>query len=554
MDPYRSAPEVRVIHTKLANLPPPVQQVLLEGLRKREGAPPAIPLAPRGRAWLAGLGLVLGLVAVGAYNIRSGFGLLMASDRALMVVALTTLAGALFLMGVVLALRSMSLRLKPLAILYPDGWLICATGVGSNLDLIPLVSVAKVAPGHQKWLEVSLKSGETLRYGMNFQGGMGPFFDAARAALSAAEGRPPPDASGIGKEVKRPGSALPALVSATVGGLLGLVPGVGAVAHNAQRAAEIMISGVESGLARAEEPDTSETPDESRVRTLTYFYESTGEARAEGGLPAFFFTRLTDIESHEERLRPMLAAAQVAATAQHDVEAQTAAETATHPATLRRLITEHPDDTVGQTAREHLVRLVAEARAREVAAGATPAQLALCDWLSARGRAGEDPPLQVEVVRDPSGGSASFAQYPDAVPAVDSGYEAAIADVGAGVSGAVRNAFGVSVQHAPLGATIRSEVALFAGGDALVYTLTDQRTRLVRSSYTVPVLHARVRTVYTFGGQSFEETTTHEALAQPMSERNMGEAYPTASLLYAAEGRDISSRIAGTIARRLCLP
>ncbi|MCA9535389.1 MAG: hypothetical protein KC593_16965 [Myxococcales bacterium] len=554
MDPYRSAPEVRVIHTKLANLPQPVQQVLLDGLRKRDGAPPAIPLTPPGRVKFAALGLLLGFFAVAAYNIRSGAGGMLAADRALMVLALTTLAGALLVAGVVLTLRSMSLRLKPLAILHPEGWLICATGVGSNVDVIPLVSVAKVVPGSQKWLEVALKSGETLRYGLNFQTGMGGFFDAARAAVTAAEGRQPPDTSGIGKEVPRPSGVVPAALSAALGALLGLAAGLAAVVHNAQRQAEIMVMVVEHGLADAEEPDGSDTPDEARVRTLTYFFERTEEARAEGGLPAFFFMHMTDIAAQEERLRPLLAAAEVAANAEHAVEAQSAAETATSPAALRRLIDEHPDDTIGQTAREHLARLVTEARARQVAAGATPAELALCDWLARQGAAGESPALQVEVVRSASAGSMGFTEYPDAVAALDSGYQAVTADVGTGVTGAFRTTFGVPVRHEPGGATIRSEVVLFPGGDALVYTVTDQRTRIVRSSYTVPVLHARVRTVYTFGGESFEETTTHEALAQPMSERNMAEAYPTASLLYASEGRDISQRLTGTILRRLCLP
>ncbi|MCA9614245.1 MAG: hypothetical protein KC586_15930 [Myxococcales bacterium] len=66
MDPYRSAPEVRVIHTKLANLPQPVQQVLLDGLRKRDGAPPAIPLTPPGRGKFAALGMLLGFFALAA--------------------------------------------------------------------------------------------------------------------------------------------------------------------------------------------------------------------------------------------------------------------------------------------------------------------------------------------------------------------------------------------------------------------------------------------------------------------------------------------------------
>src|SRR5690606_11654439 len=124
------------------------------------------------------LGVALLGASVVAYNVRQGFGLIDA-DRAFMVIGLAALGAASTLYATVFALRSLALRLRPVACLYPEGWLTCTTGVGTHLDLIPLVLVEAVVPRGERLLEVRLRHGASVCYPFRFELGMGRFFDGA---------------------------------------------------------------------------------------------------------------------------------------------------------------------------------------------------------------------------------------------------------------------------------------------------------------------------------------------------------------------------------------
>ncbi len=546
---YRSAPVARVIHTRFALLPADLQRAMLESKRDRAEAPYAINLRATGRPVLILVGLVLGFGAYASYMITGGSRLI-SSDGSLLVIALSMLACALTAWGVVSTARGMTLRLRPQAILYPAGWLTCTTGTGSHVEIIPLSMVTGIVPSHDNALEVRLTDGPPLRYPMTFTLAMRPFFDAARAAHASAER---PAQTDLAREVPRPSGAVPMIAGIVAAVVVGLPVGVGATAWNTRRHVAVLVRATESGLASAETEEGIDDPDDRRLRTLEYFVESVATDRAIGGLPGLFLEHTSGLDEAVARFQPMLEAARAVSDDHSSVADRETVLTTVYISELRRVLDAHPSDEIGPIARGRIDAMLIAAREREVAAGATPEALALCDVIAASGRTGQPMPLRL-VVRAVTVPPGSFDSWPDAARAASSG--SATQGIGAGARRALEeglhDAYGVTLAYEG-GPVVTVDVTLRPGPHILQYTSQNQRTHSVVGSYVAPNLTASVRWQVE-ASMPFERTTEHATLGMTMAGEHMAAAYPSPELLYAAQGEELGRGIGRSLTRMLCLP
>lgn len=549
---YRTAPALRPIHTKLSLLPDAMQRVLLSSKRDRDEAPYAISLRAGGRPGALLLGLLLLGASYVAYriNLRSG---LLTSDGTLLVLGLTTIGAVLAVYGFVSTARSMALRLRPQAILFPRGWLTCTTGIRSHLDLVPLSMIERIVPA-QGALEVALHGGEVRRYPMKFETSMSAFFAHARAEIASAS-RPDPSDPALPREIRRPSAALPFVVALVVGPMVALPSTLGAMVYDARREAELLR--ISADRALAEDAALAE-PERSRslARSLDFYFESVEEARRLGGLSSWLFEHVTTVEEDSARFRPLLDQARAVTGAASTEDDRVRATTSTSAQELRRIADAHAADDVGALARARLAEMVVQARAREVAAGAPPSQLALCDAVAQAARGGRGA-LRIEVRRSVTEDASAFSRdgWTSTESARAEAHRALADEAPAAFARRLYAAFGAGGDRLDADPVAVIEVALRPTTEVLQYTSERVRTHHVVSSYTVPVLGADVRVAVTGGPTgTFEYAGAHAALAEPMAPEHMAEAYPTTDRLYAAEGRDLGGRIGAELARHLCLP
>lgn len=554
--PYRAGPPgARIVHTRLARLPEATRQVLLSSKRDRDVAPHAISL--RGHA--QPLAFVVGaplLALLYFFYVRSEVFQLLTTGDLFTIGVVSALGSFLVVFGLVSTLRGTPLRLRHQAILFPQGWVLCTTGIGSNIDAIPLslVEALDLKGGKRKTLVVKLRSGEQRRYPM-----LGPeqmsfeFFAAGRDAI--ARQLPPVDVSSLG-ETRRSGPAPSWILSGLAAPICALGIVAALLVWNARAVATSERNYADAELRHAE---NESEPDRTRdvVDTLERYFEQTDADRASVGPASWLFANITTVDEDSARFRPILDAALA-----RQAGAQTASEHETVTAgtdlmALRSILAAHPADELGAAARARIATLLADARERERLAGATPAQLAICDRIARDAAAGRNGVvLRVEAGPDdpiafdrPEWASTTSAR----ATAQSSISEHAFASFSASWVAAL----GDELEPTPGGVVATITVTLRPDAPVLEYTDEDTTEHRVLDSWSVPSLGADVRAVLTGDGEPFELTWTAGGAGDTMVTSDMassGVSYNTPDALYRAQGTNIGWSIGAGLAHRLCLP